>query len=340
MGRMGIFRGQRQPLGQISTNSNGTESTDNSGKKGWRLPPHSSTKKSVHQDSESEVSVVTDSTAPSSLEKGEESLRRWLAAKARPARGSFFSSSVYHHKERPARTAAPQPAAAPVENVVAANKPKSSVSAGRSSVTPTTQQLSLGSNERLVILTVDPSWSAHSVLSQVCGGPLERIRRSGHSLELCFLHSACAQRFYFYTRSGQFVVRGQFLEASCPQDVSLFSAPSEDLRNDPDYRDAILHGARRTISIHTFVGGADRRLTASRVTVRELKAIFESVGTVLNIRPMFARKSVAYAIQYEDVLSAIRAKNAFDHGLAPFSSLGSWTANFVKDSTERPCVFA
>lgn len=109
---------------------------------------------------------------------------------------------------------------------------------------------------------------------------------------------------------------------------------------DEEFEQAVLGGARRTITVYQRIHNPTQRLTPSKVCIRELKAMFESMGRVLLVRPMFTRKGEAFMIHYEDIKSAIRAKQALDQKVAPFSSLHRWKSEYIKDSTERPCVFA
>lgn len=286
--------------------------------------------------SSSEASVATESTALSSEGKAEDSLRRWLVSKTRPIRESIFPRD---HAIRQASNVMPE--RPPQETL----KPKQQAATRLEFSTCTrastiAQQIVLAPSVRLVIVQFEPTWSINCVLSQVCGGPLEKVNLADNNLELHFLHSACAQRFYYYAKSGQFTVRGRALKVGCPTDVSLSISGSEDKMRDEEFEQAILGGARRTLTVSQRVHSPTQRLTPSKICIRELKAMFESMGRVLLVRPMFTRKGEAFVIQYEDISSAIRAKHALDHNLAPFSSLHRWKSEYIKDSTERPCVFA
>lgn len=171
-----------------------------------------------------------------------------------------------------------------------------------------------------------------TVLSQVCGGPLERAAMVDDVVVLHFIHFQAAERFHAYACSGQFVVCGRRIYFD-PPEINI-------VPRDEAYERCTLNGARRTLKISRSVRSCECKLLYSRINLDELKTTFSVTGKIIAVQPMFCKMEVAFMIAYEEVLGAIRAKRLFDRNAELFKNFKEWELDFTRDPTDRPCFLA
>lgn len=180
---------------------------------------------------------------------------------------------------------------------------------------------------RAVILAVQSEISLLAVLTQSCGGPLERVARTpdGRAIILEFLNPQNADNFLRYVNEGHCVVDGKVLSAQ----LAAPSLPPESSNAD----------ARRTLCLWHSVGHNSGQVYVG-LNLGQLKATFGRIGTLVAIQPMFAKKYVAFAVHFDSIGSAVRAKYLFDHSSSMFADLSpNWHLDFDRDPVDRSCIF-
>lgn len=204
--------------------------------------------------------------------------------------------------------------------------PAASISAVTADVTPA-RAFPQRDQVRAVVLAVHADSSLLAVLTQSCGGPLERVARTpdGTAIILEFLHAQNAAKFLRYVNEGHCVVNGEVLSAQS-------AAPSLA----PESADA---DARRTLRLWRSTGYYSGQ-THLGLNLDRLKATFGRTGTLVAIQPMFAKKYIAFAVHFDSIGSASRAKHLFDHSSSLFADFSpNWHLDYDRDPVDRPCIF-
>lgn len=222
---------------------------------------------------------------------------------------------------------------------------------------------SLGiSGKRVIHLHKMPTNTGlHSILSQVYGGPLEKVsvlknEDSTSSVKCIQLHFAThdgARKFIEYGRTNLFEVNGQHINVEwAPQNINVNSnANFECIKAfvDPKKNEAReVRGARRCVilkrnSANDTALGSRRNLSSSKqflhpLDVKELRKDFERFGEIVEITPMISRK-LCISIHYYDVRSAISVIENYNQTNTYFNRKyhGDWTLAYGRDVTDRPC---
>lgn len=204
----------------------------------------------------------------------------------------------------------------------------------------------------LVIRNLLSQTGLNSVLSQVHGGPLERVVYHQNRIELYFVFPEQAKRFFLYgTQTGLFVVNGSALRLEW---ASSSNAENLDAHHPAVQKNVLQEivqsGSRRSLIFAQAVEGKpirnDKKLFypdpsthfSLGLDIAKIKQDFSTFGQVQCILPVISRK-LCFSLSYADVRLAIIAKRecetsgTFMHGL-----YGKWTVWYGKDCTDRPCI--
>lgn len=189
----------------------------------------------------------------------------------------------------------------------------------------------------------------NDVLSQVCGGPLEKVvnydQCSSAVLEIHFVYPSHAHNFYNYTNStGFFVVNGHKLLVDwvpCPEH--------------PVVRKCLMHnikvcGARRCLVFSKEVPGKPvRRLNSiyypsptlnysPDLCIETIKRDFSDLATLVGISSNISSK-LSFSLHFSDIESAIFAKSECEkEGTNLHARYKSWSIQYGKDPSERACM--
>lgn len=226
----------------------------------------------------------------------------------------------------------------------------------------------------LLLKNISPFVGIKSVISQVCGGPLQKIvvqsqgqeytkleasqryspySRQHLSIELWFLRPDDALAFYHYTRSGLFLINGfhHYLDWS-PQHIPLNSstATGETVYHDPvpsDIEELMSkHEATRCLVIKKYIRKSRTQARHypspldhfSALDIASIKKHFGEFGDIVEITPMVSKK-LCLSIHYFDVEAAIMAKELFE---TPGDELNcqykDWNIFYGKDPTDKPTI--
>ncbi|ODV82439.1 uncharacterized protein CANTADRAFT_34702, partial [Suhomyces tanzawaensis NRRL Y-17324] len=208
---------------------------------------------------------------------------------------------------------------------------------------------------RTVVLSCIPKGcSLRNVLSQVCGGPLERLAFHDSelpSLELVFIFPEDAYKFYSYcNNTGHFVINGvkvktdwalgSTTDAKCHQ-----PAISKGLMNEITQL-----GSRRIL---IFAQTVPRKVLVSNkklfypdpelhfstcLDIKQIKKEFSHYGEVVYLGPIISRK-LSFSVHFSDIRSAIMAKRDCEReGTLMNSKYGQWSIWFARDVTDKPCI--
>lgn len=208
------------------------------------------------------------------------------------------------------------------------------------------------STHRMVVLAARPSVSLHCLLSQVHGGPVEKVRVRNGLVFIRFVHGAMAESFYTYAKSGRFVAAGKVMYPEVmPENISTTPA-----RRTPEFEQCLADGARRILRLYRYTATSEvdninnrkapgARSEISQVTLPnkmnllELRQTFSETGEVLLVKPAIVRNQVAFNIHYADIPSAINAKRLFDCRYSVFANFKGWKIDYAPDPCDRPCIF-
>lgn len=205
--------------------------------------------------------------------------------------------------------------------------------------------------------------SLKAVLSQISGGPLEKIvllyrsdetnQNSKHQLknnilELWFLNPEDAESFMHFSSSGMFLINGlhynpQWAPAN-NYTSDLFHAEPNDGVND----EMVNNGASRCLILKKFINKKVKssssrhypspRSHLSELNVDQIFADFRQFGDIVEISPVISRK-LCVAIHFFSTESAIRAKKLFEEKDSSFhQKYEEWSLWYGKDPTDKPCI--
>ncbi|ODV60680.1 Ssp2p ASCRUDRAFT_35105, partial [Ascoidea rubescens DSM 1968] len=193
-----------------------------------------------------------------------------------------------------------------------------------------------------------------TLLSYICGGPLERIVKNMYpinSVELHYMYSKDAESFMKYSQTGLFVVSGRHLKTE-------WASRDDHNLEDHNYSyhatipspllEQLKFGARRCLILKKEVnhGGSSTstrhypspRSHFSELDIKEIKEDFGRFGSMVEVVPIISKK-LGLSINYFDVRSAILAKEAFDNKNSSFRrKYYDWNVWFGKDPTDKSCI--
>lgn len=190
-----------------------------------------------------------------------------------------------------------------------------------------------------------------SILSQVCGGPLERVEvhRTGSDatlkrVELRFLTNEGARSFMKFGRTNMFKINGIHLNpewGKCTDAKGYFTKGSSGDSFDEDI------GICRCLVLKKYIttnkkfkhGENIKGFISDSLDVAEIKRDFGISGEILEIAPIVSRK-LCISISYYSIDSAMRTMDDYEN---PNSYLHKkyfrhWAVWYGKDITDRPCI--
>lgn len=207
--------------------------------------------------------------------------------------------------------------------------------------------------KRVVVLTnIPPNSGINSILSQVCGGPLEKVIYNStsdiSSVELYFIFPDHARRFHNYgSMSGMFIVNGWRLQSEWATQKNTENGSdaliSKSVLND------VLHGARRTLILAKVipkkVNRSEKRMFypdpvlhfSKDFQALDIRLDFLEFGEILEISPVISKR-LCFCIHFADVRSAVKAKHECEtDGTTMFLKYCDWTAWYGKDIADKLC---
>lgn len=191
----------------------------------------------------------------------------------------------------------------------------------------------------------------NSLLSQVCGGPLEKVVLSGHNfreptLDLWFLKSSDAYEFLNYSYSGLFLVNGFHIKANW----APHSEGCNIYHSKPDPKieeEMIFKGASRCLILKKYINkkSANRKNYpaplknySDDLKLDEMQQDLNKFGKILEISPVISKK-LCIAIYFYETESSISAKREFDNKEGEFyEKYKDWTFWYGIDPCDRPCL--
>lgn len=208
----------------------------------------------------------------------------------------------------------------------------------------------------VVIKDITGMCGAKSVVSQICGGPLERIvfheHKKDSTIELYFIFPEHAKKFYNYgTSTGLLVLNGGFLSLEWANRTNTHDFehyhPSV-----PKYlmNEISFYGARRCLIFsksvpdkltrHSYVMHypSPRTHLSKDLDIEEIKKDFAAFGEIIDIASVISRK-LCFCLNFADIRSAIIAKKECELEGSLFNSkYNNWSIWYGKDPTDRPCL--
>lgn len=189
----------------------------------------------------------------------------------------------------------------------------------------------------------------NDVLSQVCGGPLEKVVKydqcTSEVLEIHFIYPSHAHKFYNYTNTtGFFVVNGHKLRVDwvpCPEHAIVKKSLMHDVK---------VYGARRCLIFSKEIPGKPlRRLNSiyypsptlnysPDLCIETIKRNFSDFGALVGITSIISSK-LSFSLHFFDIESAIFAKSECEEeGTDLHAKYKSWSIQYGKDPTEKTCM--
>lgn len=200
----------------------------------------------------------------------------------------------------------------------------------------------------IVLANVPRSTGLSSILSQVCGGPLEtillhrsEIDRTLIRVELDFLTRAGAVSFMKYSRTNLFKVNGVHLVPEWKKLSELQPPPLSDefLEDIPEVCRCLIMKRYASGNKKHKHGDTSKEPSLDNLDISDIKRDFETFGEIQEIAPIISRK-LCISISFYCVHNAIRAMDEYEN---PASQLyrkyfKTWAVWYGKDITDRPCT--
>lgn len=203
---------------------------------------------------------------------------------------------------------------------------------------------------RVVVLSSIPAKTGvNSILSQVCGGPLEKIvyreLKKNPQMELHYLSAKLAINFLNYVlKTSLFVVNGQKLTAEWA------TTEFQDLLPLPSYisEEVDKYQASRVIVLSKAIPGKLNMASSRKVypcplenfldfNVESIKWDFVQLGGIVEIAPVISKK-LCVSVQFSDIRSAILAMRSLNQKTSMLHlKYILWTAKYARDPVDRPC---
>ncbi|QLQ81439.1 hypothetical protein HG537_0F02000 [Torulaspora globosa] len=200
----------------------------------------------------------------------------------------------------------------------------------------------------IVLANVPRSTGLSSILSQVCGGPLEtillhrnEIDRTLIRVELNFLTRDGAVSFMKYSRTNLFKVNGVHLVPEWKKLSELQPPPlsAEFLEDIPEVCRCLIMKKYASGNKRSKHGDNSKESALDNLDISDIKKDFETFGEIQEIAPIISRK-LCISISFYCVHNAIRAMDEYEN---PASQLykkyfKTWAVWYGKDITDRPCT--
>lgn len=210
----------------------------------------------------------------------------------------------------------------------------------------------------VIIKNIPDKVSIDTVLSQIYGGPLERLllnsNQNGNYAEVSFIKPEHAQAYYEFTKkSGFLMINGAKLSVEWADSTN--SEEYNDTQH-PSVTNYLLHeihthGCRRSLIFSQDVVGKshyknpkklhypDPRIHLSKeLCFSEIKKNFSEFGELVSINPVISKK-LAFSIVFADIRSSIIARRVCESKLHKMHELyGDWKIEYGKDTADRPCL--
>lgn len=211
--------------------------------------------------------------------------------------------------------------------------------------------------KRIVLIKdVITSCGAKSIISQVCGGPLERIvfheHKKGSMMELYFIFPEHAKSFYkFGSNTGLLVLNGERLSLEWANRNNSHEVEychplvPKYLMQEINY-----YGARRCLIFsktipdkltrhsHAMHYPSPRTHLSRDLDIEEIRKDFAIFGEIIDIASVISRK-LCFCLHFADIRSAIIAKKECEHEGSLFNSkYSNWSIWYGKDPTDKPCL--
>lgn len=207
----------------------------------------------------------------------------------------------------------------------------------------------------LVISKIPSTVGINGILSQICGGPLERIvfhkRSISSTIEVFFIFPEHAKRFYTYCQTtGLFVVHGARPRVEWADEYNTESFNMLHMSVSKHLLNEVLHfGARRTLIFAKIVPGKvlrnDQKLFypdpqshfTKDLDISRIYEDFLQYGEIIDLGPVVSRK-ICFSIHYTDIRSAIIAKRECETPSTEiYKKYGDWSVWYGKDCTDKWC---
>jgi len=237
-----------------------------------------------------------------------------------------------------------------------------------------TSSVSLPEPEFVVIFAPQNA-SISNIMSQIGGGPLRKVlclqRQPFPLLYLEFIDEYHTQCFRDQVKSQKCLVNGMIVVLCSHSDLQNVLAAdtkgaerfkkvllqnSENLLQQRALRNEYIvtpnavsfeQKAKRTLKLYLPVT-ARGSFMSLQVSPAHVYAIFIRLGSIIQVRPMFAKNEVAFSIEYASITSASMAMKIFRDEIQIdrntrlerpefnlFGGLHSWTLEFAEDPSER-----
>jgi len=206
----------------------------------------------------------------------------------------------------------------------------------------------------LVISNVPANIGVNCIMSQIYGGPLERLVYHSNWkspwMEVSFINASDANDFYNFAIKRPLSVNGQCMK------VDWANTTNTDSTGDfhPPVSKHLLHeintyGSRRCLVFAKHVPGkatSSRRLhypdpithLSKDLDIRIIKSSFAQFGEIVSINPVIS-KLLSFSVTFADIKSAIIVKRACEMNGSKMNKLfGNWTVQYGKDCADRPCI--
>ena len=225
-------------------------------------------------------------------------------------------------------------------------------------VTKTTRKpLDLFQPKRVVVIKdMIKTCGAKSIISQICGGPLERIvfheHKQGLIMELYFIFPEHAKNFYnFGSNTGLLILNGERLAIEWANRTNT----NEVEHCHPFVPKYLMHeinyyGARRCLIFsktvpdkltrrsHTMHYPSPKTHLSKDLDIEEIRKDFAAFGEIIDIASVISRK-LCFCLHFADIRSAILAKKECELEGSLFNSkYNNWSIWYGKDPTDKPCL--
>ncbi|SCU95541.1 LAME_0F12530g1_1 [Lachancea meyersii CBS 8951] len=218
--------------------------------------------------------------------------------------------------------------------------------------------LSAESNKVLQLCNLPKNCGLQSVLSQVAGGPLERVDviidpydlSAITAVRLEFISAQCAQSFMRHGQARNLQINGHVLKPEWAPRLRSDHLNMSVVTGEEQMHDKVLNKKcdgstpRRCIIIKKT--GHKEHLRSRQMVSRklchfdvaELKRDFADFGEIAEVTPMISRK-LCVSISYFDIRSAIDVMASYENPNTYMNKKYSreWSINYGRDTTERPC---
>lgn len=203
----------------------------------------------------------------------------------------------------------------------------------------------------IILERIPRSTGLGSILSQVCGGPLERVevykKDSDDSLrrvELRFLTNEGARSFMKFGRTNMFKINGIHLNPEWGKYTDSKDDSMKGSSGDSSDEDI---GICRCLVLKKYIttnkkfkhGDNPKGFISDSLDIEEIKRDFGISGEILEIAPIVSRK-LCISISYYCIDSAMRTMDDYENPNTYLHKkyFRNWAVWYGKDITDRPCI--